>query len=500
MVKNPPSLARMAAMIGFTASCVGILLYLWLTFGGSTPLRAEGYLFDVEIPEAAQLAEEADVRISGVNVGKVKLKESDRATGLTNVTIELDDEYAPVPADTDVILRQKTLLGETYVELSPGDGASRALPDGGTLASARVSPTVELDEIFRAFDPKTRAALRVWLDQQGRAVGAGGKALNDALGNLAPFAENGSEVLSILRRQKVATRGLVRDTGIVFDALSERRGQLRALISNSNRVFGTTAANNEQLAQAFVALPTFLRETRTTTTRLTRFARDTDPLVTQLRPAARELSPTLISLQRLAPDLRGLFKDLGPLIRVSRTGLPALERSLDDTKPLLARLEPFLRNVQPVLSYLGLYKREIASFLSLDAASTQVTDLPPGNSTPLHYLRTTNPLNPENLAAYPRRLPSNRSNPYTEPGGYKQLPGGLPVFGRYLCEAAGPASFLGPVGPLLPAELRSLIEQFAFAGSTTGAVPAPPCREQAPLGRFVGQGGRFPNLQPIPAP
>ena len=58
----------------------------------------------------------------------------------------------------------------------------------------------------------------------------------------------------------------------------------------------------------------------------------------------------------------------------------------------------------------------------------------------------------------------------------------------------------GPVGPLLPAELRGLLEQFAFAGSTTGAVPAPPCREQAPLGRVVGQVGRYPNLQPIPAP
>jgi phospholipid/cholesterol/gamma-HCH transport system substrate-binding protein len=497
MVKNPPNVLRIGAMVAFTASVVGILLYLWLTFGGSVPLRAEGYRFHVQFPEAAQLAKEADVRISGVNVGKVKEKLPDRSNGLTDVTIELDDEYAPIARDTQAILRQKTLLGETYVELTPGDRVGGELADGGELPSGNVSPTVELDEIFRALDPKTRNALRAWLDQQGRAVGTGGKALNDALGNLSPLAENGADVLRILRRQDTATAGLVRDTGAVFEALSERRGQLRALIENSNRVFETTAARDRQLAEAFVALPTFLRETRATTARLTTFAADTNPLVTQLRPAARELSPTLISLKRLAPDLRGLFRDLDPLIKVSKRGLPALERTLDDTKPLLARLEPFLRNVQPILSYLGLYKREIAGFFANDAASTQVTDLPPGSSRPLHYLRTTNPLNPENLAAYPRRLPSNRSNPYTEPGGYKQLAGGLPVFGRYLCEATGPASVLGPAGPLLPPDLRALIEQFAFAGSTTGAVPAPPCREQAPLGRFVGQGGRYPQLQPI---
>ena len=33
-----------------------------------------------------------------------------------------------------------------------------------------------------------------------------------------------------------------------------------------------------------MAFPTFLRETRTTTRRLSRFAADTNPLITQLRP------------------------------------------------------------------------------------------------------------------------------------------------------------------------------------------------------------------------
>jgi phospholipid/cholesterol/gamma-HCH transport system substrate-binding protein len=506
MVKNPPSVARILAMVAFTASVVGILLYLWTTFGGSIPLRAEGYRFEVRLPEAAQLAREADVRISGVNVGRVKTKLPDRESGLTNITIEIDEEYAPIPRDTGAVLRQKTLLGETYVELSPGTGGSRMLPDGGTLPDGQVSPTVELDEIFRALDPRTREAFRTWIDQQGKAVGRGGEALNAALGNLTPFAQNSQDVFRILRRQDTATAGLVRDTGAVFEALSERRGQLRSLIESSNQVFEATASRDRRLAETFIVLPTFLRETRATTRRLTTFARDTNPLVTQLRPAARELSPTLVDLRELAPDLRGLFRDIEPLVRVSRTGLPALEDTLDETRPLLARLEPFLRNVQPVLHYLGLYRREIGAFFGNDVASTQVTDLPPGNSQPLHYLRTTNPLNPENLAAYPRRIPSNRSNPYTEPGAYDQLPNGLPVFGRYLCDGTATTAppTLPPAGlleDLLPASLRSLLLEFAFAGSESGAVPAPPCREQAPLGRIVGQPDRrFPHLLPIPAP
>ncbi len=496
MVKETPSVGRLIAMVAFTLSCVAILLYLWLVFGGSIPLRPEGYRLEVKFPEATQLAQEADVRISGVNVGKVKKKEPDRQTGLTATVIEIDDDYAPIPKNTKAILRQKTLLGETYVELTPGDRSSRMLADGGTLPSGQVSPTVELDEIFRTFDPRTRKAFSNWLAEQGRAVGDGGKDLNDALGSLAPFSEDVGDTLKILDEQSAATRGVVRDTGAVFEALSERQGQLRGLISNSNRVFRATAERNRELADAFVAFPTFLRETRETTRRLSRFAENTDPLVTQLRPFARQFSPTLVNLKGLAPHLENLVTDIGPLVSVSKTGLPALERTLDDTRPLLARLEPYLRDLQPVFDYLGLYKREIAAFFANDSAATNATDPSAAAPRPLSYLRTTNPLNPEVLAAYDERIATNRSNPYTEPGGYSQLARGLPLFGNYLCPPAGaPVPQLAPTDPNLDPALRAQIQEFVFAG---GAYPAaPPCRAQAPLGRVAGQSNLYPQLRPI---
>jgi len=497
VIKQRPSLARLVAMVLFTASCAGILGYLWLTFGGAVPLRPEGYRVEIRFSEATRLAHEADVRISGVNVGKVKAKRRDVATGTTRATLELDERYAPIPHDTRAILRQKTLLGETYVELTPGGRQAPKLADGGTLASAQVAPTVELDEIFRTFDPKTRAALTTWLDQQGRAVGGEGQALNDALGRLTPFAQDSDAVLRLLDRQRAVTRGLVRDTGAVFEALSERQGQLRGLIDSSNRVFETTASRDRRLAEAIVALPTFLRETRSTTRRLTDFARRTDPLVTQLRPAARELSPTLIDLEAVAPDLRGVLRDLGPLIRVARPGLPALQRVLDDARPFLARLEPFLRSLQPTLDYVGLYRREIAAFLANDAAATQATDPSPVSETPLSYLRTTNPLNPEVLAAYAQRNPATRSNPYVAPGGYDRLGNGLRVFGEYLCTAPGPPPRLAANDPNLTPALRRIVQQFVF---TPNGVRGPACREQRPLGELVGQTGRFPRLQQIPAP
>jgi phospholipid/cholesterol/gamma-HCH transport system substrate-binding protein len=492
VIKQAPTPGRMIAMAAFTFSCVGLLLFLWLSFGGTIPLKPQGYRVHVDIPEAANLATEADVRISGVPVGKVKSKKADTANATTDITLEIDHKYAPIAKDTEAILRQKTLLGETYVELAPGDKSSGTIPDGGRIPRSQVAPTVELDEIFRAFDAKTRTAFQHWMMDQGRAFKDHGQDLSDALGNLTPFAEDTNTLLKILNENDGDVRRLIRNTGDVFAALTERRGQLRSLITNSNRVFQTTAQRDKELQDTFRILPTFLDESNKTLTRVTRFANNTNPLVTQLRPAARELSPTLVQLEKLAPDLRGLFRDIDPLVNVSIKGLPATSQFLDELRPLLDATDPFLRNLNPMLKWIGLYKHEITSFFANDVAATQASSLGADQKTQLHYLRTTNPLNPENLAIYPHRIASNRSNPYVAPLGYKTLP--IKVFGKYLC-TTNPVPTIAPsvVGDLLPQSLLDLIDRFAYAGAGSN-IPAPPCDEQDPLGNLVGQSGKYPHI------
>ena len=174
MIKETPSPFRIVAMVVFALSVFGLLMFLWLSFGGSIPLRPKGYEVRVAFPEAATLAQEADVRLAGVNVGKVKTKKLDKGAARTVVTLELKSQYAPIPKDTRAILRQKTLLGETYVELSQGHRSGGMLADGGRLANNQVEPTVELDEIFTSFDKPTRSAFQDWVHQLSRAIRTSG--------------------------------------------------------------------------------------------------------------------------------------------------------------------------------------------------------------------------------------------------------------------------------------------------------------------------------------
>src|SRR5918999_329755 len=152
MQKQAPSLSRILTMAIFA-----LLLFLWLSFGGAIPLKPQGYRVQVGFPEATTLATEADVRIAGVSVGKVRKLEVDGDRNRTLATLELDREFAPLRTDTRAQLRQKTLLGETYVQLAPGR-SKEELREGGRLADARVIDSVQLDEIFDSLDPETREA------------------------------------------------------------------------------------------------------------------------------------------------------------------------------------------------------------------------------------------------------------------------------------------------------------------------------------------------------
>ena len=82
MQKQAPSVGRILIMVAFALSCFGLLLFLWLAFGGSIPLKPKGYEVKVPFKEATSLANEADVRISGVPVGRVKTVKLER-TGST---------------------------------------------------------------------------------------------------------------------------------------------------------------------------------------------------------------------------------------------------------------------------------------------------------------------------------------------------------------------------------------------------------------------------------
>jgi virulence factor Mce-like protein len=439
MIKEAPSLARVFAMVAFTLSCVGLLLYLWLQFGGPVPLKPKDFHFKVAFDEAALLVENADVRISGLDVGKVTGKELDERGGKTIAEIQIDQEFAPIPADTRARLRQKAILGETYVQLSPGSASAPDLEEGALLPRAAVEETVEIDEIVRTFDAETRRNFQGWIRELARAIEDDrGEDLNDALGNLPRFVASGEDVLAVLDAEEPALRRLILNSGRALAAVNERRGQLGELIVNANNLMSALASRNESLADAIFIFPTFLDESRATLARLRQFAIDTRPLVRDLEPVMRDLRPTLRNVGRLAPNLESLFRDLDPLIDESPRTLPSAARFLAGAEPVFEALHIYLPELNPILSFANYEQAQLADFIMNGAGSFSGTLPGLSGEGPRHYLRQMSIIGSRSLGLNRTRPPYERGNAYPS-ANYVSRARPLGMYESFDCKPTGGA-------------------------------------------------------------
>jgi hypothetical protein len=251
----------------------------------------------------------------------------------------------------------------------------------------------------------------------------------------------------------------------VFESLGRRQGELSGLVRALDVLLGATARRDVELAETVKILPTTLRELRPTLAEVEAVSREARPLVRDLRPAARALEPTLADALPLAPELRGLFRDVDRVISISEDALPATTATVEAAHPLFRLLVPVLREAEPVVDYLGLYEREVVAAFAGVAAATQYAELPQGGGTPIHVLRALVPLNAEGLVAADERFGTNRHNPYFLPGALEKLGTQLETFD---CRNTGNQS---PPG-----------------------TEAPPC-VVAPNLEFQGRATRFPQLR-----
>ena len=500
MQKRAPTLGNILVIILFVLSCFGLLMFLWESFGGPLPLKPKGYRMTVAFPRTLALAEQSDVRISGVNVGHV-ISLSLGSDGRTHATMEIAGKYAPIRANMHAILRQKTLLGETYVQLIPEGQSGPFLGDGKELAVSQVEPSVTLDDILAAFDPKTRKDFQVWQQAVAEGINGKGEAINADFAQLEPFVEKGNKLVTILNSQEGAVRALVRNTGVVFNALASRDHELEGLIVNGEHTFHAAAEGSQAFAAAFRALPTFQRNSRKALKELDRFADDASPFLDEFKPAERQLSALLGTAKPFAPQFEKFLTALGPLTKAAKTGLPDVSKTLNLTVPVLENLRPVLHNLDPFLQYTSQYVPELQALLANVSAASQASvgssniEAVNGQTGPKqHYLSTMQVLGPESLAVYPSRIGTDRANAYPLPGSYHALSSGLSVFSSSACSDSAP-SVSGPANETISEELIQQIIKFKVANApeSSNDVPAPGCNQQGPF-TFNGKTSQFPQV------
>jgi phospholipid/cholesterol/gamma-HCH transport system substrate-binding protein len=412
MVTQASNRSAVAGALIFCLSCIGLMIFVWTQFAGTIPFAPTGYQVKGLFPETGQLVPGADVRISGVNVGKVTAVQPEGVDSL--VSMNLNREYAPIPADTHSIVRLKTLLGEAYVELSTGNRTGPMLRDGGTIPSSQVEPTVGLDQVLDAFTPSTQQALQNFLDGTFTALSGRGQEINNALGNLDPTVTELAAVVGVLNEQSGNVQSVVRNLGSVLATLGGRSAALQTLVTAGDQVLSATASRNVALTATVDALPPFLARLRTTLTDLNTTLTIAKPTLDVVQNAAPLVRPALSDLISLSGPAVSLLHEAPTLVREADVALPAITRFTVAFDHVLNPVLQAAKQIVPTINFIKQYKSSVIAGMANLAATTNASS--PASTGTAKYFRAALALNDTALFGQTEAPSDARLNPYPSPG------------------------------------------------------------------------------------
>jgi virulence factor Mce-like protein len=409
----PLSRRELTGAIAFALAAVVAIVLTWVAFGGRLPFEADGYRLTVAFPNAPTLVAGASVRIAGVPVGHVASVSPGPAS--TDAILELDTRYAPLPRDARALIRTKTPLGESYVELTPGTPGSPPLPDGARLPSGQVGTTQQLSDLLGTFDAPTRRAFRAVMVDTAAALAGEGSSLNAALGASGSSAQQLDVLLQALGSQSDDVQQLVSRTARALRALSAQPAQLRRLVTAGDDVLSSTARRSASLTATVDALAPFVAALQRTASPLQRTSELATPTLRTLVPVAPLALPALRATDRLAPELTRTFTALRPTIRLARPGLAAASAIVAHVPALGAALDAAGRQLVPLVELLTAYDRDAVTSLASFASVLEPVKGTSG-ATGSRYARTAILLSSDGDLGFARRQPWSRYNPYPPPG------------------------------------------------------------------------------------
>ena len=124
---------------------IAALAYLSVNLGRVDLFGAHGYVVYADFPTVGGLKSGAAVEIAGVAVGRV---ESIRLNDyLARVTMRIDSGIK-VQDDAIVSIKTKGLIGERFVQISPG-GSDKIVATGGRIRE--VEAPVDLEELIAKY-------------------------------------------------------------------------------------------------------------------------------------------------------------------------------------------------------------------------------------------------------------------------------------------------------------------------------------------------------------
>jgi virulence factor Mce-like protein len=315
---------------------------------------------NVNFANGSELGIGNEVREGGFRVGLVS---SEKPIELPNgqagaqLTLQLDQAHGRVPVDSTAAILPRSVLGLKYVDLHTGT-SNKDFANGATMSISHTSVPVQFDDVFKAFDPKTRSAIQQNLVGFGDSLAGRGSALNDTISSLPPLFAHLQPVATYLADPKTELTRL-------FTSLESFMGTVAPVAGVNARLFTDLATTFEAISRDPNALEATIRESPSTESVSTQSLKVQQPFLVDLGNLGTQLTPATASLRRALPDIN-------PAIEIGTKTLartPALNSRLQGvmvalkglaqapgTNIAINALTSTVTTLNPMIRYLGPYQ------------------------------------------------------------------------------------------------------------------------------------------------
>jgi phospholipid/cholesterol/gamma-HCH transport system substrate-binding protein len=361
-----PLLARAAALGGLALVAL-VVLYLVASRGQGTDYKV---LFD----DAGQLVRGDQVQVGGQPVGSIKdivLTSDNKAL----VKVHIDSSLAPLHEGTTAEIRVPSLSGvaNRFIALAPGPNNRPALVSGATIPTSATRGTVDLDQLFNVFDPKTRKGLEQVIEGSAEQYAGAEAAVNTGTRYFNPSLTATTHVFDELTHDQQTFTSFLVNASQALGVLAARRGQLASLIGNADTTFQAVGSQHDNLAQGLRELPKVLHQGNKTfadlgptlsavrqlvdvskpnTKTLALFLREFHSLLVQGTPTVADLSAA-IDQPGSSNDLTDLALALPGLAKALSSSTPDTVKALEESVPVTAFFGPYSPDLEGLLRDFG---------------------------------------------------------------------------------------------------------------------------------------------------
>lgn len=333
--------ARKSIGIGAVVIAFGLVLFLFaITAQNGLPEYFPGVkrnTVKVAFDDVGSLRSGDDARIVNLRVGFIADIVLDGENPVA--TLKLDDNR-PVYANATARVRDRSVLGQKYIDLNPGTPDAGPLPLDAVIPADATEDVKELSVLLNVFDEPTRNGLASTFREVGTGVMGRTQDLNDGFGSLAQVLPGlGTVSSSLASNEGRDLAGLLQTADRLATAFDGRQEEIGQVIGQFDRTFAAfNADNGAPLAATLQKAPVAFQETRAALDSLN------GPLATTAA-AMKGIQPGAESLGNATSDVRGMLRE-------SRSPLYKVPAFADEADPAFETLQPMFDEIDPVVAQL----------------------------------------------------------------------------------------------------------------------------------------------------